>query len=214
MIPLKFNSKEAEVLSCHWGFNCGPSALCAILGLHPNEIRQHMHHPKRGDRMKIVRFEDVKYTSPTMMFSTLENLLLPYRVSYRGDDPLRGEKPKFGLMRVQFGGPWCKEGVPMTARYKATHWVAVDGDDVYDINHEDGWSDYETWSKMVMPWIGHHIANCDKTWWPTHSIELDQPVKRERSIDRELLAQLESIMKPTPFKMLWPGSNKNDECPF
>src|SRR5687767_3765671 len=121
MSPPRFTAKEAET-AFDGKFNCGPSALCAILELTPDELRPHMHHPKRGHPKQTVRFEDVGYTSPTMMFSTLKNLLVPRRVTYRSDNPTGGCDIEYGLMRVQFGGPWCKPGVPMIVRYQATHW--------------------------------------------------------------------------------------------
>lgn len=113
---LRFSLDEA---SNAWDgkFNCGPGALCAALNLTPDELRPHM-----GD------FFSKGYTNPTLMFETLDRLHADYRRVYRGDEPIPLSKfpeLKCGLVRIQFGGPWTKPGVPMRARYRQTHWVAV-----------------------------------------------------------------------------------------
>lgn len=51
--PLRFGVDEAQAASDEWGFNCGPAALCAVLGLTPAELRPHL-----GD------FERKRYTKP------------------------------------------------------------------------------------------------------------------------------------------------------
>ncbi len=175
MIPLRFGYNSAITAHQLWGFNCGPAAICAMLGLAPGEIHQHMHHPKRGDRSTNVRFEDVKYTSPTMMKCTLENLFIPFsRVT---KFPVVGDG--FGLMRVQFVGPWCNPGVPMPARYHATHWVGVDGDDVFDINAlvlpHNGWIGKEEWQERILPVLMGEIEKCDNTCHPTHFMVMERP---------------------------------------
>lgn len=142
----------------------------------PNEIRPHL-----------LDFESKGYTNPTLMYDVLKGLGVEYQTTYRGDHPLRGCELEFGLMRIQYGGPWTKPGVPMRARYRQTHWVAVAGEYVFDINgiHRPGyagvdvgwlhgaWLPNQVWSKQLMPWLMKECCpKSDGTFWPTHGIEI------------------------------------------
>ena len=181
---IRFTAAESDAAFDEWTFNCGPGALCAVLDMTPAEIRPHM-----GD------FERKGYTNPTLMFEVLTRLGVRHRQDYRSDDPnARGFKcdtpyplkSNCSLMRVQWGGPWTKPGVPMQARYRATHWVGVrnEGREIFDINgvyepdaqtsrYADGWMPLEIWTKYLIPWL---LKECqpkaDGTWWPTHGIEI------------------------------------------
>ncbi len=120
-----FGVQEANAAAEAWGFNCGPGALCAVLGLTPDELR-----PKLGD------FEAKGYTNPTLMAAVLRAHGVRHRQTYRSDLPGRFHLA-FGLMRVQWAGPWTQPDVPMAARYRQTHWVAVAGDEVAVEDVED-----------------------------------------------------------------------------
>ena len=154
-----------------WGFNCGHAALCAITGMTPEELRPHL-----GD------FEKKRYMNPTLMRLILRNLdvLSHWLVDVRGTKNLGW--PMFGLVRVQWSGPWCAPGVPIAARYRKTHWVATELVSlkpvlrrVFDINAtcDGGWIPYEEWSAQLVPWL---LKECqpkaDGKWWPTHSVEI------------------------------------------
>jgi hypothetical protein len=128
----RFSAEEALAAWNAWRFNCGPGALCAITNKTPDEIRPHM-----GD------FEKKGYTNPTLMASILRDLGIAFQRVFENTGPERkpwcdDSLPSFGLMRVQWGGPWTRDGVPMRARYRHTHWVAVDrsrGDTIiFDVN--------------------------------------------------------------------------------
>lgn len=168
-MTILFTEEDAEKANQEWGFNCGPGALCGILGITPTQIRPHM-----------MDFEAKRYTNPTLMFSVLDRLFVSYRQIYRADnpDPAAWKWPNFGLVRIQWGGPWTKPGVPMRARYRLTHWIAcrtIDGKQViFDVNTvKYGWVPAAGWEKSVVPWLLEGYPKSDGTWWPTHGIEID-----------------------------------------
>jgi len=167
--PVRFTLDEAQKAGDEWGFNCGPGALCAILGMTPAEIRPHL-----GD------FERKGYTNPTLMADTLARCGAGYEQVYRGDTPSVLPNLKHGLMRVQWGGPWTKPGVPMRVRYRHTHWVGVRANtsEIFDINAMcvGGWVPVAEWATQLTPWL---IKECcptgDGTFWPTHGVEVYLP---------------------------------------
>ncbi|MFA4900884.1 MAG: hypothetical protein WC563_15305 [Brevundimonas sp.] len=173
IIPaVRFNLDEAQAAADEWNFNCGPSSIAAIMSLTPAEVR-----PLMGD------FERKGYTNPTLMFDTLRRMGLKFAVMREAD----GEKmwPVFGLARIQWGGPWCKPGVPMAARYRHTHWIAVVQEGnlfgrkcdvaIFDINAmcAGGWLRLEEWSTALVPWL---LKECcprsNGEWWITHAVHI------------------------------------------
>ena len=173
-LRLRFDQEEADKSSDEWRFNCGPGALCAALKMTPAELRPHM-----GD------FETKGYTNPTLMLEVLQRLKISHRTMYRSDNPA-GTVPEVlhGLLRIQWGGPWTKPGVPMRVRYRKTHWVALTAlsDYVFDVNHSDAWLPYRTWATELIPWlIRECVPKADGTWWPTHIISI-QPVENKRTL--------------------------------
>jgi hypothetical protein len=161
-----FTLDDAQRAGDEWQFNCGPAALCAVLGMTPDAIR-----PMMGD------FEGKGYTNPTLMLDILARCNASFRVMYRGDVPNGLPKIEHGLMRVQWTGPWTKPGVPMRARYRQTHWVAVRGAsrEIFDVNAMcvGGWLPRDEWALQLVPWL---IRECcpkgDGGWWPTHALEV------------------------------------------
>jgi len=164
-----FTLEDAQAAADEWGFNCGPAALCAVLGKTPDEIRPHMRD-----------FEQKRYTSPSMMRAILDGLGVPFTRVYESADEGNHTYPDFGLVRLQWGGPWTRPGVPIRARYRHTHWVAVrpskgSAIEVFDVNAMcvGGWMSYEEWSLQLVPWlIRETTPKGDGTWWPTHCWEL------------------------------------------
>lgn len=160
--------EQAQRMADDWGFNCGPAAVCAIIGMTPEQLRPHL-----GD------FEKKGYTNPTLMRQILNRLDVGthWLVDPRGTKNLQW--PEFGLVRVQWSGPWCVPGVPMRARYRHTHWVATDERGgyrrVFDINATcvGGWLHYDEWSTQLVPWLIRQVeSKADGRWWPTHSVEV------------------------------------------
>ena len=175
--PIRFTADEARLATDAWGFNCGPGTLCAVLGMTPAEIRPHL-----GD------FERKRYTNPSLMAEILHGLHVPFRRVYECLGARAGRDatyPWFGLVRVQWAGPWTREGVPVRARYRHTHWIGIrhylDNErgslhrQAFDVNAtcSGGWLLWARWELMLVPWLLHQCepkANHD--WWPTHGWEL------------------------------------------
>lgn len=161
-IPLRFTSDEAEQAADEWKFNCGPGALCAVLGMKPSELRP-----------RLIDFERKGYTNPSLMCAVLRGLRVPF---YKRPDLLW---PDFGLVRVQWEGPWSKPGVPPAAAYRHTHWVAScvrfggRPDGVWDVN-VGHWCSFSDWARVVVPWL---LERCEPkatgNWWVTHSFEIE-----------------------------------------
>lgn len=164
MITAKFGAVEAQNASDSWGFNCGPGAVCGLLGMTPDELR-----PYLGD------FERKRYTNPRLMRDVLRNLGRSVRQTYRSDAPGTVTAAESALVRVQWAGPWTKPEVPMIARQRWSHWVAVAGSSVFDVNAISigGWITRKIWEERLVPWL---ISNCcpkgDGQWWPTHVWEV------------------------------------------
>lgn len=175
--PLRLTPESVAEAADAWNFNCGPAALCAVAGVTPDEVRAHL-----GD------FEHKGYTNPTLMRSALVSLWRARKIP--GWQPLKGSPvdrtksprwPDFGLARIQWDGPWCKEGVPVRARYRQTHWVAscyLNGSyGVFDINAIDsgGWIRRRDWQDTIVPHILKHcVPRATGGWWVTHSIEITE----------------------------------------
>lgn len=157
----KFTEEDAERAFYEWGSNCGPGALAAILGLTLDEVRP-----------LIPGFAEKHYTNPTMMFEAL-------RLSGKAWRKGTTKWPCYGLVRVQWDGPWMADGVPMAARYRYTHWIGAQSSErgmgIFDINcmnNGTGWVALEDWDKIVVPHLTANIKRATGLWSITHSIEV------------------------------------------
>lgn len=159
----KFTLEEAAAAFDEWGANCGPAAIAAITGRTLAEVR-----PFLGD------FEAKRYTNPTLMWETLDRL----GVAYRRKSPL--EWPTWGLVRIQWHGPWTAPGVPARVAYRQTHWVGAAKKDgavgVFDVNalgNGSGWCSLDDWGERLVPWILREcVPKADGRWSLTHSVEV------------------------------------------
>lgn len=173
MIPLRFTAADAERAFDDWGANCGPGAIAAICGLSLDALR-----PQMGD------FERKRYTNPTLMWATLRNLGVRFKVNTRAPS-----WPEYGLARVQWEGPWTAPGVPERARYRHTHWVGAQWSaarreyGIFDINAMCqtaagpycGWTSLEDWRGFIVPWILERCEpEADGRWHLTHSVEIER----------------------------------------
>lgn len=161
MLP-RFNLADAERAFEEWGCNCGPSALAAIMGMTLDEVRPH-----------IPGFDAKRYTNPTMMEAALRSIGRPWR-------KIGTQWPEFGLVRIQWEGPWTLPGVPIAARYRFTHWVGGwntpdRGYGVFDINtinNGSGWTAKQAWETVCVPYITQHVPRATGAWHVTHGIEV------------------------------------------
>lgn len=163
----RFTLADAERAREEWGANCGPGAVAAIMGMTLDEVRPHF---------AAAGFAAKHYTNPTMMRDVLRRIARPHQ-------PLKVLGwPNWGLVRIQWEGPWTKPGVPMRARYRHTHWVggAVlnGGAGVFDINcinNGSGWASFENWEALLVPWL---LKECQPKangrWHKTHVIEVER----------------------------------------
>lgn len=180
---VRFTLADAQAAGDSWGYNCGPAALCAVLGKTPDEIRPHL-----------LDFESKGYTNPTLMAHILRDLGVKFRRKYECQAPFDGRPmmrawPRFGLVRIQWGGPWTNQGVPMAARYRHTHWIAHRLRDrkrspylppireAFDVNAlcVGGWLPFTEWANELVPWLLKQVEpKGNGEWWPTHCWEIEQ----------------------------------------
>jgi len=178
LVAPRFTLSDAERAGDEWGFNCGPAALAVVSGLTPDALRPHM-----GD------FESKGYTNPTLMFECLNRLGLNWspRKAIGGtawfNDGLH-PWPRFGLVRVQWEGPWTAPGVPILVRYRHTHWIVADSSiqseepNIFDVNcmSVGGWVPLSEWHDSVVPWL---LKQCEPKanggWHLTHVLEVERP---------------------------------------
>jgi hypothetical protein len=166
-----FTIEEAQRFYDEWRFNCGPSALCAVSGKRPEEAL-----------LAMPKFLERGYTNPKMMAAALTTFGIGWRVLHAEDGAVNFPKnefrfPEYGLVRVQWAGPWTKPGVPVRARYRHSHWIAVDEDWVFDINCmcAGGWVPFTEWSSQVVPWLLNEVEpKASGEWWATHCWQIER----------------------------------------
>lgn len=169
----RFSAAEADKAYEDWGCNCGPAALAAILGLTLDEAH-----------VLIPDFDGKRYTNPTMMFKALEAARREYTGRTYKVDSATTEFPHYGLVRIQWNGPWTQPGVPMAARYRYTHWVGAqrsqwtmpDNVGIFDINcinNGTGWCALRDWEAVIVPVITEQYRRADGRWCITHAIEVE-----------------------------------------
>lgn len=172
-MTLRFTTEDMQRASDEWGCNCGPSALAAIAGLSLDEVR-----PLMGD------FERKRYTNPTLMFDSLDR-------TKRDWHRLKDAMPTYGLLRIQWEGPWTEPGVPMRVRYRHTHWVAIQQHErmgiqypgkispaagIFDCNamNSGGWIAFRDWSTELVPWILEEcVPRANGRWHITHQVQIE-----------------------------------------
>jgi len=165
--PALFTADDAEQASDEWGANCGPGALAAVLGKTLDEVRPHL-----------LDFEQKRYTHPTLMFQILNGLKVRY--TYKAGNLGRWDWPAFGLVRVQWEGPWMDPGVQIAVRYRRTHWVGahttpLGSAKIFDINaiSVGGWIDVQTWMTSLVPWLLEEcVPRANGNWYITHRIDI------------------------------------------
>ncbi len=159
--PLAFTEDDANCAYDAWGANCGPGALAGVTGRTLEQVRPH-----------IPMFNERRYTNPSMMFEALRNMDMNWTPRFDKD------WPHFGLVRIQWEGPWMRDGVPVAARYRYTHWVGAcartrNDVGIFDINcmNSGGWVSLDNWSAIIVPALVKH-PGFNGRWHITHSIEV------------------------------------------
>lgn len=161
LLRFRFSETDADQAFDSWGCNCGPAAFAAICDLTLEEARTYLEG-----------FDQKRYTNPTMMADALNSTGIIWR---RRKDLMW---PNFGLVRIQWHGPWMKPEVPMRARYRYTHWIgAARGNvdiGVFDVNclNSGGWVALSDWTKTIAPYLTAAIPRADGEWSVTHSFEV------------------------------------------
>lgn len=166
MTQPRFTASDQDKAYEAWGANCGPGAIAAMTNRTLDEVR-----PFLGD------FETKRYTNPTLMWATLDRLGMRWR---RLKPPLYW--PCWGLVRIQWHGPWTEDGVPPRAAYRHTHWVGSayidDAIGVFDINaigNGSGWCSFGDWADRLVPWILKEcVPRANGRWSLTHAVELER----------------------------------------
>ena len=151
LVAPRFTLDDVERASDEWGANCGPAALAVVAGLSLEQVR-----PFMGD------FERKGYTNPTLMFDSLRRIGVRWQctvVQRSSENQGMLAWPEFGLVRVQWEGPWTTPGVPIRVRYRHTHWVGAirvgEESKIFDVNCMcvGGWVPLPEWSTSVVPWL-------------------------------------------------------------
>jgi len=163
---LLFTPADSEAAYRAWGFNCGPAAIAAALGLTPSSVRPFLGEDWRG------------FMSPTEVENAVARAgWLPLRAHRCPERPAPGQMVTYpsgsGIVRVQFDGPWCDRGVPIGARYQRTHYAASHEDEagrmwVFDVNAED-WMDLGRWREKLIPSL---FPPKTTGWWVSHAWKL------------------------------------------
>lgn len=164
MSPTPFTMDDAERAHEEWGANCGPGACAAIMDMHLEVVRPFFEAAGFGAK---------RYTNPTMMNDVLRAIGRPWR-------KIGAHWPDWGLVRIQWEGPWTEPGVPMRARYRFTHWVGLARGKkdwgVFDINcmsNGTGWVSFNDWRDQLVPWLLERVAPRNNgKWHVTHALEV------------------------------------------
>jgi len=126
----------------YYGANCGPCTLAALLGRQVLEMEDLFEG-----------FSQRTYVNPTHM----KHALTRASVSYRSLGQVR---PIRGLGFVQMGG---YEHLPVKVQYRHTHWIAIDGETVFEVN-ADELTTWHIW-QQVFPRVMQEEGIGNGTYW-------------------------------------------------
>src|SRR5262245_42581782 len=108
-----------------FGANCGPASLAAVLSVEVCDVIALFD-----------QFPDRPYTSRMKMEEALRSCDLEFART--------GEFPEFGLALIQFEGRWNQFRGSERWAGSYSHWIAVSGPLIYEIN-ADGWTSRGEW---------------------------------------------------------------------
>jgi hypothetical protein len=122
-------------------------------------------------------FESKRYTNPTLMNDALRSIGRPWK-------KIGAIWPNYGLVRVQWEGPWTNPGVPMRVRYRYTHWIGAETGrssigifDINCMNNGTGWCSLDDWSNIIVPCLVKQYPRASGKWHLTHAIEIEMAAK-------------------------------------
>jgi len=129
-----YTPSDLTIAEIVFGANCGPAALAASLSMEVTDIMRYLPH-----------FEDEtkRFTNLTAMKAALNAADVLYEVK-------RSEFPSRGMALIQWTGPWTQKHFFSRWSLRYTHWIAVDGDMIYDI-HNGFWQHQDEWAREVVP---------------------------------------------------------------
>lgn len=150
--------------------NCGPTALAVMT-----------RTPLMKACAAIPQFKQRHYTNPSMMSMALRNLGVAFHE--RDDAECEGSTlTEYGLVRIQWEGPWTAQGTNPKWAYRETHWIGaakffwpdpeISVEFVFDVNC--GWQMRTDWELLHVPKIIKEVVSKGATgnWWATHRWEL------------------------------------------
>src|SRR3954464_10333110 len=118
--PTRLKAPSYSITEDDWKFceakygacNCGPTALATMLNIPCYEAMPH-----------IPGFKERGYVNPTMMKAALTALGVKFQnLAAHAARPEHVLCP-YGLVRIQWEGPWTKPGVNPKWAYRQTHWI-------------------------------------------------------------------------------------------
>jgi hypothetical protein len=121
---------DIEVARVNFGANCGPASFAALLGTEVCRVMRYFPH-----------FEHARWTNLTQMLRALG--AAEYDAEVR-----RRAFPSRGLALIQWLGPWTEGDFFSRWSLPHTHWVAVEGQWIFDHTAEE-WQDLRQWGGNV-----------------------------------------------------------------
>lgn len=132
-----------------WGASCGPCSIASILGATVNEVHDYLEDVDTRGYMNIL------HVKAALTLACLRSWSIGTRL------------PKLGLAFIQWGG---HEHKPVRVQYQFTHWIAVEGERVFEVNAPE----LTTWTKWqrVMPKMMKEEGKGDGTFHIRSGIEV------------------------------------------
>ena len=158
-----FTEAEAQAAYDEWGCNCGPTALAFALQCSLEYVRP-----------LIPRFEERRYTNPTMMKAALQAANVNWREVRKPNQDVMFDQDEYqgriSLVRVQWTGPWTAPGANPRWAYRQTHWIATWTERsvplLFDCN--GGMRGPMSWEDEIVPVLTREIPRADGGYFPTH----------------------------------------------
>jgi hypothetical protein len=143
-----YSPADVNETAARYGANCGPASFAALT-----------RRPISCVMSFFKQFPDRPWTNKTQMRTALNSANLEWR-------DCGPELPSEGLALLQLLGPWCRPGIHPGAALSRTHWVAVVGGALYDINWE-GWLPQGMWEQLVFVRLRERYRGC--SGWGVHA---------------------------------------------